>query len=181
MENFESKSVFFQYVRDWFLFAPNTSGNHRSFLRSSRNQQKSLKLKTSEVIINAGDAFELPILIHKPNTILQWVFHSQDYDIDFYITGKEGSNVVQDETEVVDGEEKYILISNSEIQLKKPGFMGNAILFRVDKEKQILIPYQARTQCFPEMTGLFSRISEFLSVPMVKDALSPTGQRAYLA
>lgn len=64
-----------------------------------------MKLKTSEVIINAGDAFELPILIHKPNTILQWVFHSQDYDIDFYITGKEGSNVVQDETEVVDGEE----------------------------------------------------------------------------
>lgn len=51
---------------------------------------------------------------------------------------------------VVDGEEKYILISNSEIQLKKPGFMGNAILFRVDKEKQILIPYQARTQCFPD-------------------------------
>ena len=40
---------------------------------------------------------------------------------------------------------------------------------------------QVRTQCFPEMTGLFSRISAFLSVPMVKDALSPTGQRAYLA
>ncbi|KAK8808412.1 hypothetical protein WA158_008313 [Blastocystis sp. Blastoise] len=65
MEQFEKESVLFQ------------------------SHQRSLKLKTSEVIVTAGDSFLLPILINKPNTILQWIFHTQDYDIDFGVTGRE--------------------------------------------------------------------------------------------
>lgn len=51
---------------------------------------------------------------------------------------------------VISPTEKYIILSNSEITLKKPGFWGDGLLFRVDRENQVLIPYSARMQYFPD-------------------------------
>lgn len=81
------------------------------------------------------------------NTVSSFLWKKKLCQVD--LTGKVYYGVFSFRSRVVDGEEKYILISNSEIQLKKPGFMGDAILLRVDKEKQILIPYHSRAQYFP--------------------------------
>lgn len=76
-------------------------------LRTPRSHDRSIKLKTTSITVNAGEEFEVPVSITKPGTILKWVFQSRDYDIEFSITKrvKEEEEVVSDNSNDEDTEE----------------------------------------------------------------------------